>query len=320
MTTKPRITPVDRLIIRNGAGSIKDQTAVDEACRSGVATGITVGAGTVPYTRGNLPAKSEGTFFIHQTALWAMNSLGLPNPGIDVWEERFPHMIDAAHGHGKLLGFNLSGSSPQEYGEGARRAARCRVDYVQLNLSCKNQWGTAGNKPVAAEHPDLVVAILQEVERQVHFGSSVEIEAKVAPNDDPQLVADLCEVFAASGIVKRVIVANARGGRRRVRDDGTDALAFTAGDDPTVIHIGAESGRALTHLTPKLVEMYYDRLPPSIGVIALGGIFDGNDAYESIKCGAAGFECTTAYFQYGQAILNAVVGTLPDEYIQAQAA
>ena len=312
-----KITPIDKLIIGNGAGPIKDLAGVEKACKSGVSTRVTVGAGTVPPVQGNTPAKAEGTFYIHPIELWAMNSLGLPNPGEDEWRKRLPKMVEIAHGSGKSLGFNASGFAPSEYGKLVRLSAECNVDYVQVNLSCSNVWGPAGNKAIAAENPDLVVDILEKVERAIPFQSAIEVEVKVAPNDNPKLVDHLCDVIAYAGIVKRVVVANAKGGRRRTRPDGSDALAFTVGDDPKIIHIGALSGSALTEHTPKLVQMYYDRLSPSIGVVALGGIFNGQHAWECIKRGAVGFECTTAYFQYGEGIFNDIVEGLPSEYALA---
>jgi dihydroorotate dehydrogenase len=190
------------------------------------------------------------------------------------------------------------------------------VDGVELNLSCANVWGPTGNKAIAAEYPALMAEIFAAVANVSH--RHTPIAAKVAPNDDISLIADVSRAIAESNVISQVIVGNAKGGQRRLREDGTEAIAIRfSEDDPEIKHTGALGGSALAGSTPILTKLYRDRLPPQVGIISLGGISCGEHAWANLKSGAIGIMSTTAYIQGGASMMRTLLEELATFDLQA---
>ncbi len=88
---------LEKMPIGNGAGSVKSLDHVARACK-GPMTRITVGSITVQPRVGNIGE----TYYFHPQDMWSLNSLGLPNPGMDAYKKLLPEMVKMAHGAGKL--------------------------------------------------------------------------------------------------------------------------------------------------------------------------------------------------------------------------
>ena len=117
--------------VGNAAGWCKSTAEVAELAAS-VAQFIIVGSITCECRLGN-----RGSTF-DDTPLRALNSLGLPNPGIENIEAFGPRMTDAAHKANKPIILSVAGFSAEEYGVLSRKAQRIGFDGIELNLGCPN--------------------------------------------------------------------------------------------------------------------------------------------------------------------------------------
>jgi dihydroorotate dehydrogenase (NAD+) catalytic subunit len=72
---------------------------------------------------------------LHETPSGLMNSIGLENPGIPAFiEKELPPLREL----GPVVIANLSGSTVEEYIEGARLLNSSSVEMIELNISCPN--------------------------------------------------------------------------------------------------------------------------------------------------------------------------------------
>ena len=81
---------------------------------------------------------------IAETPMGILNSVGLENPGVDVFiaeELPFLRQFDT-----KVIA-NISGNTPEEYGVMCEKLAEAGVDMIEVNISCPNV--KAGGWPTA---------------------------------------------------------------------------------------------------------------------------------------------------------------------------
>ncbi len=305
---------LEDLVIGNGAGAVKTMHDVAAACRS-AATRITVGSATLHARAGNI----GDTYYFHPVDLWSLNTLGLPNIGMDEYDHVLPYMADKAHEAGKKLWFSVAGFTPEEYATMTARAFKAGVDGVELNLSCPNVWGKSGRKAIPAFDKEMLRRIYGEVGTAMsQLYTRASISAKASPTNDVDMLNMFAETTAADGLVCEVVGFNTKGAQRRLRQDGKEALSFRTDDnDPDTKHEGGLAGAALTQETPLRIKLLRDMLPSSISVIALGGIFNGAHASNVLTAGASGFMCTTAYVEYGPKILSDILEGMSDTMLQA---
>ena len=72
---------------------------------------------------------------IAETPMGMLNSVGLQNPGVDVFlseELPFLRQFDL-----KVIA-NISGNTPEEYGEMCEKLSAAGVDLIEVNISCPN--------------------------------------------------------------------------------------------------------------------------------------------------------------------------------------
>lgn len=303
------MVPLEKLVIGNGAGSVKTMGDVIKACKS-AATRITVGSITSEFRAGNIGE----TYYYHPVDLWSMNSLGLPNIGMESYAHALPYMAQKAHEHGKQLWVSVAGFTPEQYASMTARCFLAGVDGVELNLSCPNVWGKSGRKAIPAFDREMLSRIYGEVGTALLTGPpGRRIAAKASPTDDPKLLEMFCHITAADGLVSEVVGFNTEGGQRRLRHDGKEALSFRSDDnDPEYKHEGGLAGAALTIPTPQRLKLLRQMLPTAIDIYGLGGIFNGAHAFACLEAGASGVMCTTPYIEYGAGIFSTLLEGLAD--------
>ncbi len=310
------IVSSDKLIIGNAGGIVKTRHQVADFAR-GAGTRVNAGASTLDRRLGNRPRSGENDIAYYDDETGEMdNSIGLRNDGADYWDAELPEMKRICDAAGKDFVLNIAEFSPQGYLEMTRRALKAGVRIIQLNGSCQNNK----NKAIVALDPDLTAIVLEHVSNVIP-SSGVEVEFKVAPVHDPLLVQELSSIFANSGIVNRVVVANAEGGHESKHKSGEYVLNYYfSEDDQELRHVGSKSGSYLTQKTPELVALYFRHLPASIGIIACGGIKTGEHAWNNIQRGAIGIEMAAECWRYGPQALKDMSEGLAEFYAKAEAA
>ena len=212
-----------------------------------------------------------------------VNAIGLQGPGVAAFAGHVvPHYVrtvGAAAGPDNVppLIVNIWGGSVEEYGEVARRlsAVGAPVAAIEMNVSCPNVKAgghTFGQDP----------AVLAKVVAATRAATALPLIVKLAPN-----VPDFRPYVAAC------------------EEGGADALALINTIPAMVIDVetrrpvlgnrtGGLSGRGIH---PVAVKAVYDvHACTKLPILAMGGVYEANDAIELLLAGATAVAVGTATF------------------------
>lgn len=297
---------LEKLIIGNGAGSIKLPDQVRRACNSAM-TRITVGSITEKPRDGSLGE----VYYFHPQEQWSLNSLGLPNPGIVAYRNSLPIMVKTAHDAGKELWASVAGFSPVEYANMTAACFQAGVDGVELNLSCPNVWSGSEHAQMPSLNPTLALEIISTVGAVAGVGRNIAV--KISPTADADLLQHLADVIKASKIVSQVTACNTIPNQSGKRVDGKQALAFRSDEnDKDVKNVGGLAGSGCIEANVHTVKYLRPLLPAEIKIIGCGGIFTGGDVRRYLSAGADGFQCTTSYLEYREPVFTDILMLLSD--------
>ncbi len=290
----------------NGAGTIKFPDQVMKASR-GPMSRITVGSITAKPRDGN----SGDVYYFHPQKQWSLNSLGLPNPGMEVYKKWLPAMVDIAHGTGKTLWASISPFSPEECGEMAQACLEAGVDGVEINGSCPNVYQEGRRKAIPALDPSAAEEMFRVLGRYVE--SMDRISFKLSPTRDKHLLSRLAVVFNTYDI-RQLVCCNAKADQEGTRVDGKPALAFRSSAEDQVRHQGGLGGSKV--FTENLrVAKAMRGLMPEADIIGIGGILTGVDAELYLELGCIGFQSTTGYLEFGNHLFVEILMHLSDKVL-----
>ena len=216
------------------------------------------------------PRKGNPPPRIAETPMGILNSVGLQNPGIDAFlaqELPFLRRYDV-----KVIA-NLSGDTPEEYGQMCEKLSQAGVDLIELNISCPNvkAGGLAyGTRPYLAAEVTRVA--------KAHAGAT-PVMVKLSPN-----VTDVVAIAQA------------------VADAGADALSLintllgmridVASRRPILRrNTGGLSGPAVL---PVAVRMVWEVSRVGLPILGMGGVSDGDSAAQLMLAGASAVAVGTA--------------------------
>lgn len=220
-----------------------------------------------------LPREGNDYPRMAETASGMLNCVGLQNKGVDYFAEHiYPRLTDI-HSHAIV---NVSGSSPDDYAECARRiAALDRIPAIELNISCPNvhDGGMAFGVTCAG------AASVVKAARAAYPKTLI---VKLSPN-----VTDIAEIA------------------RAVEAEGADAVSLIntlMGMSVDIerrvsrlsIGTGGLSGPCVKPVALRMVHQVYKAV--QIPVVGLGGIMNARDAIEFMMCGATAIQIGTANF------------------------
>ncbi len=213
-----------------------------------------------------------------------LNSVGLQNPGVDVFiKEDIPFLRN----YDTKIVVNVCGHSLDEYISVAESLANADVDALELNISCPNVAEGCLSFGTDAKIVEKVVSSVKKVSKQ-------PLIVKLTPN-----VTDITEIARASEI------------------GGADAISLinTITGMKIDIHkkrpilakkIGGMSGPAIKPIAVRMV--YQVNKVVNIPIIGMGGISNGDDAIEFILAGASGVAVGTANFINPYATIDVLKG------------
>lgn len=208
-----------------------------------------------------------------ETAQGMLNCVGLQNKGVDHFcEHIYPTIKDLPT---QVL-VNVSGSSPDDYAECARRInALENIPAIELNISCPNvkQGGMAfGVTPEGAA--SVVKAVRQAYDKT--------LIVKLSPNVTS--ITDIAKAVEAEGADAVSCINTLMG------------MAIDAEKRKKLLSIGT-GGLSGPCIKPVALRMVYQVAHAvQIPVIGLGGISNATDAVEFLLCGARAVEIGTANF------------------------
>jgi len=224
--------------------------------------------------KGLTPVRREGNPAprIAETPAGILNSVGLQNPGVDAFiETEMPYL----KGFDTRIIANISGNTPEEYGEMCEKLSAAGVDMIEVNISCPNvkAGGLAyGTRPEMAA----------EVTQIAKAHSTVPVMVKLSPN-----VTDITEIaraVEAAGADALSLINTLRGMR----------IDVNTGRPILKMNTGGLSGPAVLPVAIRMVWEVSNAV--KIPVLGMGGVSKGSDAAELMMAGATAIAVGTACF------------------------
>lgn len=228
------------------------------------------------------------------TELGSINSMGLPNLGVDYYLDYVTELQNKENTKPHFL--SLVGMSPDETHTILKKVMDS--DYnglVELNLSCPNVPG----KPQIAYDFETTNQILSEVFR--YYTKPLGI--KLPPYFDIVHFDQAAEIFNQYPLAF-VNCVNSVGNGLVIQDE-TVVIKPKNG-------FGGIGGDYIKPTALANVHAFYQRLKPEIKIIGTGGVKTGRDAFEHILCGASMVQIGTALHQEGPEIFERITNELKD--------
>jgi len=240
-----------------------------------------------------------------------INRCGFNSEGADVVERRLEKVVERKPSHPLtkhgVLGVNLGKNKEQtdaaaDLTRGVRQLGRF-ADYLVINVSSPN---TPGLRALQARESliSLVSAVQEEIEKlpkrettggvgEADFPPHPPLFVKIAPDLSGEELKDVVEVAVERGIAG-LIVSNTTIRR-------PDSLV-----SPRKTETGGLSGAPLKDLSTRCVADVYRLSGGKLKIIAVGGIFSGDDALEKIEAGASLVQVYTGLIYVGPAVARRI--------------
>ncbi|MET3558174.1 dihydroorotate dehydrogenase (fumarate) [Streptococcus rupicaprae] len=254
-----------------------DQSELDGLRASSAGTFVTKSA-TLQPREGNPTPRYK------PVPLGSINSMGLPNLGIDFYLD-YLKSVEV----GKSSPFlSVTGLSREETHTLLNKVQSSDYDgLVELNLSCPNIVG----KPQLGYDIEGVKKLLTEV--FAYFDQPLGV--KLPPYFDLTHFDQMAEVLNQFPLTF-VNTVNSIGNALYIEDE-TVAIKPKNG-------FGGLGGTYIKPTALANVHAFYQRLKPSIAIIGTGGVTSGRDVFEHILCGASLVQIGTALQEEGPAIFD----------------
>ena len=220
--------------------------------------------------------------------LGSINSMGLPNQGIDYYLDYLLSLQESQPERTFFL--SLVGMSPDETHTLLKKVQNSGFKGItELNLSCPNVPG----KPQIAYDFETTERILGEA-----FGYfDKPLGIKLPPYFDIVHFDQAAEVFNRHPL-KFVNCVNSIGNGMYIEDESVVIRPKNG--------FGGIGGEYIKPTALANVHAFYLRLNPSIQIIGTGGVYTGRDAFEHILCGASMVQIGTALHQQGVEVFERV--------------
>ena len=220
--------------------------------------------------------------------LGSINSMGLPNQGIDYYLDYLLSLQESQPERTFFL--SLVGMSPDETHTLLKKVQNSGFKGItELNLSCPNVPG----KPQIAYDFETTERILGEA-----FGYfDKPLGIKLPPYFDIVHFDQAAEVFNRHPL-KFINCVNSIGNGMYIEDESVVIRPKNG--------FGGIGGEYIKPTALANVHAFYQRLNPSIQIIGTGGVYTGRDAFEHILCGASMVQIGTALHQQGVEVFERV--------------
>jgi dihydroorotate dehydrogenase (NAD+) catalytic subunit len=231
---------------------------------------------------------------IWETPSGLLNSIGLENPGIIAFiEHELPHLRKL----GPAVIANLSGSTVEEYAEGAALLNASSVDMIELNISCPNV--KAGGMTFGLD-PSAAAGVTEPVRRAL---TGKPLMVKLSPNaPDLPAVARAC-VNAGADALSLVNTFKAMAIDIRTRKPVFDNVS------------AGLSGPAIKPIALRMVWELCREIK-SVPIVGLGGIACADDALEFLIAGASAVQVGSATFVHPSTMIEIINGI--ENYLRRQ--
>lgn len=209
---------------------------------------------------------------IAETPMGVLNSVGLQNPGVDAF---IANELPDLKKHDVRIIANISGNTPEEYGEMSEKLSAAGVDMIEVNISCPNV--KAGGLAYGTK-PELAAEVTEIAKRH----SSVPVMVKLSPN-----VTDITEIARAAEGAGADAVSLINTIRGMSIDVATHRPVLK-------MNTGGLSGPTVFPVAVRMVWEVYNAV--SIPILGMGGVSCAEDAAQMMMAGACAVAIGTAIF------------------------
>jgi dihydroorotate dehydrogenase (NAD+) catalytic subunit len=209
---------------------------------------------------------------IWETPAGMLNSIGLQNPGVDVFIDE---ILPVMRSYGVPVIANIAGFTAEEFVALAERLDGSGVDGLEMNISCPNV--KTGGMALGTD-PCLAASVVAAVVKS----TSLPVIVKLTPNVTD--ITALAGAVAAAG-ANAISLVNTLLGMAIDVDAGRPALGNVT---------GGLSGPAIRPVAVRAVWQAAQSV--DVPVIGMGGICTGRDALEFILAGASAVAVGSALF------------------------
>ena len=224
--------------------------------------------------KGLTPLRREGNPSprIAETPMGILNSVGLQNPGVD---DFITDELPALKRSGARVVANISGNTPEEYGEMCEKLSEAGVDMIEVNISCPNV--KAGGLAYGTR-PELAAEVTEISRRH----STVPVMVKLSPNVTD--VTEIARAVAGAGADALSLINTLRGMRIDV-----------ATRRPILkMNTGGMSGPAVLPVAVRMVWEVANAV--KLPILGMGGVAKAEDAAQLMLAGASAVAVGTACF------------------------
>jgi len=210
---------------------------------------------------------------LHETPAGLMNSIGLENPGIEAFiETELPRLSKL----GPAVIANLSGSTVEEYAQGARLLDASHVDMIELNISCPN---VASGGMAFGLDPETAASVTRQVRKAAPHKP---LMVKLSPNAPS--ITDVARACVSAGANVLSLVNTFK------------ALAIDIHKRKPVFENTSAglSGPAIRPIALRMVWELYGTV--NVPIVGMGGIASASDAIEFLAAGARAVQVGSATF------------------------
>ncbi len=237
---------------------------------------------TLKPREGNPPPRTA------ETEAGMLNSIGLENPGIDIWlKEVIPFLLQ----YDIPVVVNVSENCIKDFVESARKLSVDRVNGLEINVSCPNVEGEGMAFGTDEKATYDVVQAVREV-------TNKPLIVKLTPN--------------VTNIVKIAEAAYSAGANSLSMINTLLGMAIDVKTRKPKIHssgryMGGYSGPGVKPVGVRCVYQVYKSEVP-LPIVGMGGIMNGKDAIEYILAGATAIAVGTANFNNPLACVKVIDG------------
>jgi dihydroorotate dehydrogenase (fumarate) len=210
---------------------------------------------------------------------YALNSFGMPNGGIDYYDEYLPGMIRTTHEANKKFVLSIAGFSAEDYGKLAALAEKYGPDILELNLGCPNVVVDGIQKPIASFDEEYISEIVNSTKAETELPLTVKLSPYRNLTQLKSVATTLTELK-----VDGVVTMNSFPISTPLNDEGNSVLGSP---------VGGVSGAAIRQRALRQVREFREALPDSIAVIGVGGIETAQHVELFRQAGASAVQAAT---------------------------
>ncbi|XP_049849151.1 dihydroorotate dehydrogenase (quinone), mitochondrial-like [Schistocerca gregaria] len=212
---------------------------------------------------------------------------------LSAWRVEFPKQ-GGARQHDVMLGINLgknkTSDAERDYVQGIRELGEF-ADYLVVNVSSPNTPGLRDLQ--SAEDMNRLLTAIKNARNESPKTRDLPLLIKIAPDLSHQQQADIARI-ALEHNIDGLIVANTTVSR-------PESLSSADKHES-----GGLSGAPLKQLSLRVLEEMYKLTDGKIPLIGVGGIENGEDAYQKIRSGASLVQLYTAMTFNGAGLINRI--------------